>query len=381
MSDETPADTPRTAFKHMIDAGVVDFLTSRLHAANPRFDARKARAAAVCGLDSMELKARVAHVAGAITACMPGPVESDLALLVAVMGDPAPSADGITANGFRWWPFSDIIANHGLSAPDAAFSAMVELTRRFTSEFAVRPFLAADLDGTLQRLAGVVDHPDLHVRRWVSEGTRTRLPWGARVPGLAAALDRRMALLERLRHDPERYVQRSVANHLGDILKDDEDAGLDILERWSTDDHRGTAWIVRHAARLTLKRGHPRALALFGFDTGHNDEVAVDTFRATPRKLAIGASVVLSASFHQGGGSAASLRIDFALVGPGARNGTTRKVFRWTERTLAPGERCTLTTTHAFVPRSIRPVRPGPHRFELLVNGVIRGEAEVVVTA
>ena len=379
MPAEPPNDTQRTPFKEFIDARVVDFLMSRLHAADPRFDARKARAAAIRGLDSLELKARVAQVARAIIAALPGPVEADLALLVGVMGDPAPTAEGIISNGFRWWPFSDVIATHGLTAPDAAFDAMVELTRRFTSEFAVRPFLAADLDGALARMARLVDHPDLHVRRWVSEGTRTRLPWGARVPGLADALDRRVALLDALRHDPERYVQRSVANHLGDILKDDEDAGLDILERWSSDDHPATTWMVRHAARLTLKRGHPRALALFGFETGHNDEVGVDAFHATPRRVPIGASATLGATFRHDGDESAKLRVDFALIAPGAKQGTTRKVFRWAERRLDPGETCSLTTTHAFVPRSIRPVRPGAHRFELLVNGVVRGEAEVVV--
>jgi 3-methyladenine DNA glycosylase AlkC len=80
-----------------------------------------------------------------------------------------------------------------------------------------------------------------------------------------------LPLLEQLKDDPELYVRRSVANHLGDILKDHPDVGLAVCERWVREVHAkkvapdlaaARKWIVRHAVRLPAKKGNPRALAV-----------------------------------------------------------------------------------------------------------------------
>jgi 3-methyladenine DNA glycosylase AlkC len=371
---ESPARKP---FKDWFDAPLVVSLGQRLVSVEPAFDLAAFRDAAVPGLERLELKARVAQIADALHVAMPGPVTRNLNAIVAALPDPLPTADGVTNAGFPLWPFSDYIATHGLADVDTAFRAMIALTKRFSSEFAIRPFLAADLDGTLHRLEALVDDPDLHVRRWVSEGTRTRLPWGAGVPGLAAALPRRVALLDALRHDPEPYVRRSVANHMGDILKDDIDAGLDILRRWQADDHPATDWIVRHAARTPLKAGHPGALALFGHAPL---KLKRTTFSATPARVEVGDTVSLRAELAFAKGASGSVRIDYALVSPGRSGRPSRKVFRWADREAGAGTSIAIETTHAFIPRSIRAVHPGRHRFELIVNGETVASSEVEVS-
>ena len=111
--------------------------------------------------------------------------------LTASLPPKAPSGEGITDHGYALWPYGEFIARYGLDDVDASFACMLELTQRFTSEFAVRPFLARDPDGMLDRLAPLCAHESARVRRWVSEETRTRLPWGKRVPALEARLDRR----------------------------------------------------------------------------------------------------------------------------------------------------------------------------------------------
>ena len=64
---------------------------------------------------------------------------------------------------------------------DAALDAMTSLTERFTSEFAVRPWLRRFPDTVLARMHTLTTHPSEHVRRWVSEGTRPRLPSSSRM--------------------------------------------------------------------------------------------------------------------------------------------------------------------------------------------------------
>jgi 3-methyladenine DNA glycosylase AlkC len=67
-----------------------------------------------------------------------------------------------------------------------------------------------------------------------------------------------------LKDDPERYVQRSVANNLNDIGKDHPDLAVEVCGRWSIAAKPGRAWIVKHALRSLVKKGHGGALALMG---------------------------------------------------------------------------------------------------------------------
>lgn len=263
----------RKAFKHWFDAVLIRQLSDRLRAAEPRFAQARFVRAAGRGLDALEMMGRVGQIADAMQIALPGPTAVNLQALTTSLPPIAPSDRGITGYGYILWPYGEFIARHCLDDVDASFAAMVALTQRFSAEFAVRPFLAEDPDGMLDRLGALVAHESEHVRRWVSEGTRTRLPWGKRVPALESRLEQRLDLLAALRRDPSRYVQRSVANHLGDILKDDRSRGLDCLDAWSREDHPATGWIVRHAARTVLKQGDPRALALFG--QAPSDELVV----------------------------------------------------------------------------------------------------------
>ena len=68
----------------------------------------------------------------------------------------------------------------------------------------------------------------------------------------------------RIKGSPHEVVRRSVANHLNDISKDNPDILLDICEGWYGESPE-VDWVVRHACRGLLKKGNPRALALFGF--------------------------------------------------------------------------------------------------------------------
>ena len=80
-----------------------------------------------------------------------------------------------------------------------------------------------------------------------------------------------MPLLTALRDDPDRYVTRSVANHLGDIGKDHLGVLLDTCEQWlddldatpvAPDTSKERKWLIRHALRHPAKKGNSRALEL-----------------------------------------------------------------------------------------------------------------------
>lgn len=68
-----------------------------------------------------------------------------------------------------------------------------------------------------------------------------------------------------LKDDPELYVRRSVANHLGDVCKDHPERVYDLCSRWLQEVQGAPAervkqrrWMIRHAVRLPARK-HVRA--------------------------------------------------------------------------------------------------------------------------
>ena len=121
--------------------------------------------------------------------------------------------------GFAAWPLCSFVERHGSADPEASLNAMRALTRQFSCEFAIRPFLELHLSSTLAHLQAWASSNDEHVRRLVSEGTRPILPWGPKVQSLLEDPRIGIGLLAHLRTDASETVRRSVANHLNDVAK------------------------------------------------------------------------------------------------------------------------------------------------------------------
>ena len=166
--------------------------------------------------------------------------------------------------GLGQWCLTRYVDKYGQAQFDLSMNALKELTSRCSSEFAVRSFIQAGPDRALRKLRGWLRDPDEHVRRWISEGTRPRLPWGRHLVAVRKNPRLTLPLLEALKNDPSPYVRKSVANHLNDIGKDHPALLLEIAGRWMKKGNPGTAWICRHACRNLIKQGNARALHLFG---------------------------------------------------------------------------------------------------------------------
>jgi 3-methyladenine DNA glycosylase AlkC len=258
------------ALKAVVGPPLVALIAESLAAVVPAFDARRFRARATRGLDALELKARAAHVAAAMTEQLPEDFDAAGPLLVRSFGPPLAATGGNGLAPFFYFPHATLIAERGVARFASGMAANYELTKRFTAEFSVRPFLVAHRDRCLKTLRAWTRDPDPHVRRLVSEGTRPRLPWASRLPELQADPHLALPLLEALKDDPSEYVRRSVANHVGDVLKDHAAFAYEVCERWIAEIGRddagpsaeGRRWIVRHAVRLPAKKGERRALGL-----------------------------------------------------------------------------------------------------------------------
>jgi len=369
MSD-TPDENPK-AFKHWYTHKVVGALADRIRRLDRRFDS-SAFTAATATLETLELKARVALIADALAGAFKRDFPASAQLIVKLLE--APLEPSVLA-----WPLAHFVGRHGLAHRDAALAALYAITQRFTAEFDIRHFLLADPVATLKTLRKWARDPSEHVRRLVSEGTRTRLPWGIRLQPFIDDPTPVLPLLDVLHDDPSEYVRRSVANNLNDLAKDHPELVVERILRWgdvaASRSHHDA--LARRALRTLIKQGHPGALAALGVAAS----AAVDTvhFAVTPRAT-IGESIILEATLANPSDDDAKLVVDFALHYRSA-NDTVRapKVFKWKTFVLAAHETVTLTKQHPMRDVSIRRLNPGVHRVDLLINGTRAASADVVL--
>jgi hypothetical protein len=132
-------------------------------------------------VQALELKGRVALIAAALREGLPPDYPAALAILLQVLGPEIPEEAGMFDAG--WWimPIAYYVEAYGLEHPEVSLDAIYAITKRHTGEFAIRPYLERYPNQTLARLPAWAEDPNAHMRRLVSEGTRTRLPWGKRL--------------------------------------------------------------------------------------------------------------------------------------------------------------------------------------------------------
>jgi len=359
-----------TPFKERLGAQRVVRIGDAFADTWPGFDRTAFIDAAQAGLDALELKARVKHIADALHGRLPAFGDA-VPILLGTLGraaDPdAPDAtsDASGLRGFGAWPVIHYVARFGLDHPDLALDALGEMTGRFSAEFAIRPFLLQHPEKAWAAVDGWASHADVHRRRLASEGTRPRLPWGVRLTPSVADPTRGLSVIDRLVDDDELYVRRSVANHLNDVCKDHPDRALAMAARWAEGATRHRKWVVRHGLRTLLKAADPQALALIG-----RPPVDVEVLDlSAAESVADGERLPFRVTLHNRGDSPAPVRADY-LLHLVKKNGTRRpKAFSLGDFTLAPGERRQLERNHDFKPISTRRYYSGTHRIEVRING------------
>ncbi len=317
------------------------------------------------GMDALEMLDRVRALSAGLRARLPSHVPEALCILERSL-PPALDACSPINGGFIQWPIGQFIADYGIDHFEDSFRLMEALTQRFTSEFAVRPFVLREPLRTFARMRTLTTHPSPHLRRFASEGVRPRLPWGAKLHALIADPSPILPILEALKDDPVAYVQRSVANNLNDITKDHPELVLDLAARWLRTATPARRWILGHGLRTLVKAGHPRALDLLGFQPDQKIEASLN---AAPLALDPGEHANLTLTLCSNAGEPARLVVDYCVHFVRAGNKRSTKVFKWKTLVLSPGTTVVLKKTHRFAPTTTRRLYPGPHTLDIQING------------
>ena len=274
--------------------------------------------------------------------------------------------------GWIIWPVGDAVAARALEdahprAFDEGLDLLAALTPRLTSEFSLRPFLAANLGAPSAAHAGGPRMPTS-----TSADSRARAPGRgshgrrALAPCSTAPKPRSRSSMPCTKNPCDR-VRRSVANHLGDLAKDAPRAGgrhsVPLAPGAGPQHGIGRPPRAASAGQDRAPR-RARAAGLRPARPDRSERTAPGHPRRRDRR-----AVRVRHRGQQPRNTTAQLMVDYLVHYRTARGGTAPKVFKLTTRALQPGETAKLHGARSFAPRSTRRLHPGRHALELQVNG------------
>lgn len=353
----------------LFSASKVHQIATEIKAVYDDFESEAFEAAVLSRFDALELKERIYHIRDMLRVYLPQDFMKAATILVQALPE---ALDGSKSDDdfgdFIYAPYGEFIALHGCcdAYVDFSLAALREITKRFSMEYAIRDFINAFPDETLQMLQACVRSDHYHERRLASEGLRPKLPWGKKI-----VLDYRSAMvcLEVLFADTTRFVTRSVANHLNDLSKIDPVLVRQTLERWRTSGKQNPkemAYLMQHALRTLVKQGDKEALALLGYKSHASFEVR--DFALHDKHVGVGESLGFTVSIHAK--EALALMVDYIVYFQTKSGTLTPKVHKLKKVTLKKDEVLTLHKKHLFKANmTTRTLYNGEHKVELQING------------
>lgn len=272
-------------------------------------------------------------------------------------------------NLFVYATHSDFIEANGCDKKNlkTSLNALGVFTKHCSSEFGVRPFINKFPKETLAKMLSWSKSKNVHQRRLASEGLRPKLPWAQ-----AINFDYKKGAepLDNLFYDKERYVTRSVANHLNDISKIDPDFVVSKLAEWKKSKKQNNLemrYIINHSLRTLIKKGNKNALKFLGYNS--SPKIEVKNLKILNPKIKIGESI--NFSFDVLAKADENLIIDFVVTYATPRKHKSQKVFKIKGVKLKKGESLLIKKKQTFKKMTTKKLYSGKHILEIQINGKI----------
>lgn len=170
-----------------------------------------------------------------------------------ILGAPLKGNSGAFSEGWWLWPIGRYVEIYGDNYFNESIYFSKELTKRFTSEYCMRPLIRKYPEKSLEILKKWSKDENERVRRLSSECIRIRLPWSKKLYTAIEHFDDYFIILDNLKYDEDPYIKKSVANNLNDLYKEDVEKFNYIVEKWSKDPSNEVQWIIKHGSRSIKK--------------------------------------------------------------------------------------------------------------------------------
>lgn len=350
------------ALKTQISEQKIKKLAFLLAQQDNKFDINLFLAGILCEeWENLELKQRISKVALQLGQQLSGDFSEQVRVLQKVDRN---------FSGLFHLIFAAYVARYGTPYFDVSMQALAWFTENSSAEFAVRGFINQAPEKAKSFLLGWSKSENEHLRRLASEGVRPKLPWAEHIQWIAENPDWVLPIIQSLKADKSRYVQKSVANLINDFSKTKPEWVMELLAKWNLTNPE-SRWIAKHALRTLLKQSDKGALQLLGYREPHDicvQNMLFDNSVKLGEKFGFEFTLVSNKQLGW-------LRLEYALHFL-RKNGTYhRKVFKISEFDSQQESRV-IRSFHDFKQISTRNYQAGIHRIEIMVNGETFHEAE-----
>ncbi len=303
---------------------------------------------------NLELKQRMRHIAISLNKHLPFSYEKQLEVLKQTSRSFA---------GFEAMFFQDFVEVFGLEDLENSLMALEVFTIDSSSEFAIRAFILKYEEETLKQMRLWAKSENEHLRRLSCEGCRPRLPWAVALPRFKNDPSKVLEIIELLKNDKSKYVQKSVANNLNDISKDNPEMVIEFVSK-NLGFSKTLDWICKHASRTLLKKGDIKILKLFGYEVSSHINITDFNYDSYVKKEGIfNFSFKLESNDFLG-----NLRIEYAIYYKKANGICSKKVFMISQNEYKVRNK-SFTKKLSFKDLTTRKHYLGEHFISILLNG------------
>jgi len=350
--------------KNIFTEAMLSFIAKNIKNVYPSFKTEAFLKEVKVGFGALSFSERAEHIAKTLHFFLPTNYLEAIDIVENSLGPIMEEEELKGYDCFYVMPLGVFVREYGLDEYDRSMLALKEMTKRFSSEWPIRSFIEKDEKRAIQYFTAWAEDDNCHVRRLVSEGTRPRLPMGTQLKKYIKDPDAVLELLEKLKNEPTRLVQRSIANSLNDISKDHPKRVTDFLQRWKEQNVLDVDWIISHACRTLIKKGNLEALELMGFKT--DLKTSSLTLELEKDVLRLGENLQFTLTFDLEEKS--HLMIDFLLYFKKANGSLKSKVFKLSSKSWEKG-RIEIVKKHPIKEATTRKYYEGIQAICVQING------------
>ena len=197
----------------------------------------------------MMLTQRVELIVDNLKIYLPNNFKEAMNILNKIMGPENKQETGMFSNFYWLMPIGKFIEKYGLDNYAESISAIEEITKRNTGEYAIRPFIRKYPKDTLKQIKKWAKSGNFHLRKLSSEGLRPKLRWAQKLDLFIDNPRPVFEILEILKSDKIKFVKKLVVNNLTDYVKVNPKLTYELINQWKNTDNEHTLWIIKHATR------------------------------------------------------------------------------------------------------------------------------------
>lgn len=206
-------------------------------------------------IEEFEFNQRQELIATALYKSFDLEYEDTVAVFYKILGEELKGNSGAFSEGWWLWPIGKYVEIYGEEHFQISIDFSKELTKRFTSEYCMRPLIKKYPEASLKILYDWSKDDNERVRRLSSECLRIRLPWAKKLYTALEYFDAYVEILTNLKDDKDKYIQKSVANNLNDLYKENPEKFYDIVNKWQDGQiSKECEWIIKHGSRNIGKK-------------------------------------------------------------------------------------------------------------------------------